>query len=221
MQQELHHVGLGEKLGHRRQLAGADLDLGPVDLVLLPGLPELVDPTERVARPEQIRRKTFDQPFQLQTVLPGELDPEYRMVRSEHLRQQAVGEARGERPLVDALLAGQLLAFVQGDGNTHLRFDEQIVLGEKASEQHAVPVLVGALVHQVVDRLTSRARIEAVAELAGMSAQPPAQSALLRAHVPVGLVVMHGERLQGGARAGLGHVPGFDDRSLEPPSQVW
>ena len=221
VQQELHHVGLGEELCHRRQLAGADLDLGPVDLVLLPGLPELVDPAERIARPEQVRGKIFDQTFQLQTMLPREPDLEHRMVRSEHLRQQAVGEARGERPLVDTLLAGQLLAFVQGDGNPHLRFDEQIVLGEKAREQHAVPILVGALVHQEAGRLTSRARIEAITELAGMDSEPPSQGALRRAHVSVGLVVMHGESLQGDVRGGLGHVPGFGDRPFELPSQVW
>ena len=154
-------------------------------------------------------------------MLPRELNFEYRMVRSEYLRQQAVGEARGERPLVDAFLLGQLFAFVQGNGNAHLRLDEQVILGEKAGEQHAVPVLEGALMHQPVDRLTSRARIEAITELAGMRAQPPAQGALLRAHVPVGLVVTHGKRLQGVARAGFRHVPGFDDRALEPLSQVW
>ena len=74
--------------------------------------------------------------------------------------------------------------------------------------------------HQAVDRLTSRARIDAIAELAGMDSEPAAQGALLRAHVPVGLVVVHGEHLQGDARAGFGHVPGFDDRSLEPPAEL-
>ena len=48
MQQEEDHVVLGEELGDRRQLVGADLHLGLVDLVLLVRLPELVDPAEAV-----------------------------------------------------------------------------------------------------------------------------------------------------------------------------
>ena len=48
VQQEEDHVVLGEELRDGRQLVGADLHLGLVDLVLLVRLPELVDPAEAV-----------------------------------------------------------------------------------------------------------------------------------------------------------------------------
>ena len=58
-----------------------------------------------------------------------------------------VGEARGEHPFVHTLLLGQFFALLHGNGDAHLRFDKQIVLGKKACEQHAVPVLKRALMH--------------------------------------------------------------------------
>ena len=44
VEQEAHHVGLGEELRNRRQLVRTDLGSRSVHLVLLPGLPELIDP---------------------------------------------------------------------------------------------------------------------------------------------------------------------------------
>jgi hypothetical protein len=49
VQQEVHHVRLGEQLGDGGQLVGADLHFRRVDLVLALGLPELVDPAQAVA----------------------------------------------------------------------------------------------------------------------------------------------------------------------------
>ena len=70
----------------------------------------------------------------------------------------AWAEAGGERPLVHALLAGalplgQFLALVQRHRHAHLRLDEQVVLGEEAGEQHAMPVFVGALLDEAFDGL--------------------------------------------------------------------
>ncbi len=52
-----HHVVLGEELGHRGEVGAADLALGGVDLLLLLGLPELVDPAEGVVGGEELRRE--------------------------------------------------------------------------------------------------------------------------------------------------------------------
>ena len=174
VEQEAHHVGLGEELGDRGQLTGADLDLGTVHFGLLPGLPELVDPTEGIGGREHFGRQTFKQSFQLQPVFPREPDLEDRKVGTEHLGQHPMGETCGQRPLVRALVLRQFLAFVQGDGDTHFGFDEQVVFGEESGEQHAVPMLVSTLLHQAFDRSAAGAYVERIAELPGVGAQPPA-----------------------------------------------
>src|SRR5262249_39624242 len=52
VQKELHHVVFGKQLCHGREGMPVDLLLAPVDLVLLLGLPELVDPAEAVVSQE-------------------------------------------------------------------------------------------------------------------------------------------------------------------------
>ena len=156
-------------------------------------------------------------------MLPREPDLEHRKVESEHLGQHPMGEARGQRPLVRVFFLCQFLAFVQGDGDPRLRLDEQAVFGEEPGEQHSVPVLVGALLHQAFDRpaLAAGAGVERVAELPCVGAQPPAQRPLPLVHVPVGFVLVHGERFQRRAGAGFRHVPGVRDGAFEMSSQIW
>ena len=48
VQEEPHHVVLGEELGHRGHFGGADPPAGAVDAVPLVGLPVLVDPSEGI-----------------------------------------------------------------------------------------------------------------------------------------------------------------------------
>lgn len=67
MQQEQDHIVLGEQLGDRRQLVGADLHLGLVDLFLLVRLPELVDPSQAVVGFEHGLRQIFEQVFHLRS----------------------------------------------------------------------------------------------------------------------------------------------------------
>lgn len=55
MQQEAHHVGLGEELGDGGQLVGADLDAGFVHCVLLGGAPVLIGPAQTVIGSEYSR----------------------------------------------------------------------------------------------------------------------------------------------------------------------
>ena len=70
IQQEVHHVILGEQLRDGRQFIRADLVAGGVDLALLLRLPELVDSAERIGRREHLRRDAFHQPFELQAGVP-------------------------------------------------------------------------------------------------------------------------------------------------------
>ena len=77
-----------------------------------------------------------------------------------------VGEAGGQRPLVQAAAAGLLgkfLAVLQGDGDAQVRFDEQVALRQEAGEQHSMPVLVGALLHQAANGLFAGVGTAAVA----------------------------------------------------------
>ena len=123
-----------------------------------------------------------------------------------------------QRPFVYAFFLGQFLALIERDGDIHLGFYQEMVLFEKTRKQHPVPIFVGALVRQVVDRVTSGPRIDAITEVACMCAQAPAQCALLAVHVCVGLVVLYRNRLQRHPGACLGHVSGFNNSSFELPA---
>ena len=158
----MHHVGLGEELRHGRQFIRADLGARSAYFLLLLRLPELIHPAKRIRCGECLGGQAFHQRFQLLAVLQGEGNVGHGQVGLEHLRQHGVGETGGKRPLVHAFIAlparavvlfGKRFALVQRDGDAHFRFDEQVVLGQEAGEQHPVPVLVGALLRQMVDGL--------------------------------------------------------------------
>jgi len=220
VQQELHHVGLGEELSDRRQLLGTDLRLRLVDLLLPLRLPELVDPAERVRCTEDLRGKSREKLLELHPVLAGERDLQRGVVGPEHLREHPLGETAGEGPRIGALLAGEVLTLGDADRDLRLRLDQEIALGEESGEEHPVPVLVGALVDEMVDGLVTGAGVAPVAELAPVSAKAGAQRALLGRHVTEGLAVTHGEGLECRPRAGLGDLARLDDSALEPPAQI-
>ena len=219
MQQKLHHVGLGEELGDGRQLIGPDLDLGAVDLILLPGLPELVHPAERIRSREEVSGQTLNQLFELQPEFTGELYFEDGVIGPEYLRQHFVRETRGQVPPVDTFFLRQFLALVQRDGDPELGLDQELVLGERTRKQHPVPVLAGAFVDQVINRVSTGRRIDAISQVSRVRPQAIAQRATLTAHVVEGLVVVHCKRFQRTPGAGLGDVAGLDDRSFELPAK--
>ena len=171
MEQEEDHVVLGEELRDRRQLVGADLRLGLVDLVLLVRLPELIDPAEAVVGLEHRARQTLQQVLQLRARFRRQRDLEHRIVLAEDLRQHPLGVVARELQPVRRLLAGEFLHLVERDRHARLRLDQQIGLGQEAREQHAVPVLVGAFLNEPSGRLRSRLRVAPVAELPAMRAQ--------------------------------------------------
>ena len=104
-------------------------------------------------------------------MFPREPYLENRVIGPKHLRQHPLGKAGRQRPLVKIPSSfARFLAFLQCHGNSEGGLYEQMVLREKSGEQHAVPVLVGAFVHQTVDGLISGSCISSVAELAGVRA---------------------------------------------------
>ena len=62
VQQEFHHVGLGEELRHRRQFGGADLATCGVHRVLFRRPPELVGPAKAIVGGEHFLRQPAQQP---------------------------------------------------------------------------------------------------------------------------------------------------------------
>ena len=73
--------------------------------------------------------------------------------------------------------------------------------------------------HQMINTVTTRARIGAITKLPGMRAQASAQNALLRTHVAVRLVVLYGKRPERNACTGLGDITGLNHRSRELPAE--
>lgn len=157
------HVRLGEELGDGRQLPCADLDLGGVHLILLLGLPELIDPAKAVGGGEDFQRQVGHQAFQFLLMLRRQDQLEDRGVEPEDLWQHTGGEPGGQLPAIGgAFLGSQLLAFLQS--NCHTVIHQQIVLGQKAGKEHAVPVFVGNLFNQTVHGL-DLATIQGIAQL--------------------------------------------------------
>ncbi|MPM04009.1 hypothetical protein SDC9_50276 [bioreactor metagenome] len=104
VQQKGHHVGLGEELGDGGQFPRPDLDLGRVDLVLLLGLPELVDPAQAVGGGEYFGREAGQKALQLVLVLGGEGKAEDRRIGPEDLGQHPGGVPRRKFPHAPGLL---------------------------------------------------------------------------------------------------------------------
>ena len=135
--------------------------------------PELIYPTERVRRREHIVWQAFDQFFQLQSMFRCEPNHQGGMIGPKHLRQHPVGKPCRKRPLVDVFFLCQILAFIERDGET-LWLDQQVIFGEEPGEQHSMPMLVGAFMHQMVNGLGSRTCIPPISELPTMRSQAAA-----------------------------------------------
>ena len=145
---------LGEQLRDGGQGLARDLVAGGVDLIFALRLPELIDPPQAVLGGEDLDRQLGDQLLQRPLVLRREADLEHGIVGPENLRQHPGRVTCRQRPAVRrTLVRRQLIALRQRDRHPFLLVNEQMVLGQEPGEQHPVPVLVGALVDQPVDRL--------------------------------------------------------------------
>jgi hypothetical protein len=113
VEQEADHVGLGKELGDGRQLPCTDLDFGGVDLVLLLGLPELIDPTEAVGGGEDRKLQVGHQALQFLLVLRRQGELKNRRVEPEDLRQHAGGKPGGQLPTVGrAFIGGEVFTLL-------------------------------------------------------------------------------------------------------------
>ncbi len=139
-------------------------------------------------------------------VLHGQFHRARRIVGAENLRQLDRGEARGDRPgVLQAQRRGEFLAIVQRHRHAMLRRDEEIVLQQKAGEEQPMPLVVGELLDEVLDLVSAAPGLAlAIAQLFGLGAEFAPQCALRFIHVPVGIRLMHGQRFERFARAGLG-----------------
>ena len=218
MDQELHHIRLGEELRHRGDFVRPDLHLQAIDLILLLALPELIDPPQRIRRGEDRRRQRSQESLQLEHMLGGKGHLKQRVVRPEDLRQHPLGAAGREDPYIHTVILGQFLGFSQADGHVLFRLDEEVVFGQKPGKKHPVPVLVGALAGQVINFVVFATGVRfgqlSIAKLPCSRAQMVAQFALGRFHMRVRLIMVDRQGFQSRPRADLSRVSGLDDHVL-------
>ena len=69
--------------------------------------------------------------------------------------------------------------------------------------------------YEVIDLLMSRPCMAPISELSAVGAQANAQRTLLRTHVSIWFALVHGERLQCDASAGLRYISRADDGPLK------
>ena len=150
VQEEKHHVVFSEQLGDGRQFIGADLSALPVDLILPVSLPELVGPAERIRGREHGFGQLIQQPFEFLPCLWGEGELQHRIVPVEDLRKHSFRAPRRELPGIHTLAVCQFPAVFQRQVDTVFRVSEEPVLGQKAGEEHPVPVLIRDFVDEMV-----------------------------------------------------------------------
>ena len=118
MEEELHHVILGEELGDGREFVGTDLFAGLVDLVLPLGLPELVGPAEGIVGAKCLRRKGCEELAQLDLVVESNGEIKYRVVASKNAGKCETGKSAGEIvAIAGAEFRREFFAFLQSHGD--------------------------------------------------------------------------------------------------------
>ena len=149
LQQEPHHVVLGEQLRDRGQVGTADLALGAIDLCLSAGLPELVYPAKRVLCSDHLNGEPVQQTFEPLHGLDGESHLEHWIVLAEDPWQHRRGEPGPDLPHVGfTKFGGELGQFRHCDGLASLVVDKQAVVSQIAGKQHSVPMLEPGLGHE-------------------------------------------------------------------------
>lgn len=179
LQQEAHHVVLGEQLRHGRDVGTADLDAGVVDSFFLGRLPELVDPAESILRREHLRRNLEQQSLQCVPVFGREPHLDCRIGEAEHTGQDLGCEASGNSPRVGlAEVRCEIAAVLQRQWDVAvLGMPQESVCFQEACEQQPVPLLIGDVVNEVRQGQT---RVRGViAELASLVAKCKAKLVLL------------------------------------------
>ena len=208
---------LGKELGHGGQFPCADLDLGGVDLVLLLGLPELIDPAEAVGGGEHVQRQVSHQALQFLLVLRRQDQFEDRRIEPEDLWQHAGGEPGRKLPSVGrTFIGGEVFTLFEGDGHGVIRvgIHQQIVLGQEAGKQHSVPVLVGDFFHKTIGSLFT-IRFTVIAQLPSMHSQTAAQVAIRFVQMRIGVGFPYAKLLQCGLGSGFGNITRILDGALE------
>jgi hypothetical protein len=213
VEEELHHVVLGEELGNGGELIGSDLHPGFIDLILSLLLPELVGPAEGIIRREDLGREFSQKLSEEDLIALGQGDLEDGIIRAEDSREDFLSESAGEvEAILGPQLVSQLLAIREGHRDIPLILVgmEESILSQEAGEEEAVPVLVGGILGEVLDLLSPLRRIELISQGAASGAEAIAQLALLHAHVSPVLLLMHGEILERSTASLLGCLTGIE-----------
>ena len=220
MQEEEYHVALSEKLGHCGKFVGTDLLAARIDLGLPLGLPELVRPAQRIRSGEYCFRQGFVQPLELLPGLRRQREFQYRVVFTKDLRKHALGASTRERPRIHSLLASELPAVFQRQVDAFLGIGQESVLGQKASEKHAMPVLVRHLVSQTANLLDPGLAVPLVPHLTSVHPKPVAKRLVQQGHRLERPSAVDRERLKCLARARLSRPAGLPDDPCQQVAEV-
>ena len=220
VEQELHHVMLGEKLGDGGERPPVDLLAALVDLVLLLALPELVDPPERVVGGEDRDGQARQQLLQREPVVDRELDLQQHVVGAEDFGKHPAGIFRRQDEAVRCpLRPRQFLALREGDRHA-VRVHQEVVLREEAGEEHPVPVFVSEFLGQPVDLLRLPRLVPPVARLPPTGAEPLAERLVRRREVLEWLGGVDRPPLQRRACHRFRQVACLDDHVFQLPAEV-
>jgi hypothetical protein len=211
VEEELHHVILGEELGDWSELIGADLFPGPVDLVFALGLPELVGPAESVIGSESFRREGCEHFALFYLVVDCNGEIEYWVIPPENAGECEAGESAGEiEAITGGEIRGEFFAFLQSHGNgaVGLIRDEKVILGEETGEEQTVPMLVGGQFAEVANVLNAGTFVALIPEGTATRAETIAEQALLDAHVGTVFLFVNGKVFQRSPTGRLGQDAG-------------
>jgi hypothetical protein len=175
----------------------------------------LVDPPEAVIRFERRLRQTLQQVLHLRAGFRRQRDLQHWIVLAEDLRQHLLGVVARQFQPIRRLFAGEFLHLIESNSDTRLRLDQKVRLSQKAREQHAVPVLVGAFLNDACGVLYARLCVTPVPKLPAMRADAIAERALLSREVLRCFRLTHAKLRHGLAGAGLSHAARLLDSGLK------
>ena len=215
IQEEVHHVILGEQLRDRREFVRANLVAGLIDPLLLLALPELVTPAQAVVGGEDLGREPGQDFLHRLRVLGCVRNLQERIVCPENLRQHPRGVPGGQRPAVGPFASRQLFALFQRYRDT-VGVHQELILSQEAGEEHLVPMLVSALPVKMVDALLAVC-LKHVAKLPAPGPELDTQIPLRGREVPRRLGLVDRQPLQCRPGAVFGRIAGRNDG---PPQLV-
>jgi len=116
--------------------------------------------------------------LQLDLVFAGQRHLQHGIIGAEDFRQHCLRITPGQRPQIRLGVLRQFLDLVQTHRHAHVRLDQQIIFRQKPCEQHPMPMLISALLREMLN-FGVAPFVSLVSQLFGVSTKFFAQLALL------------------------------------------